>query len=77
MRRSYPLPAYQTDACFYVKEPPTYEFIDGMFHAHQAIGDYRFERVMSPHVFRRLVRAANEALALYEQGSNIIEIKRA
>ena len=63
------------DACFFVDEPPEIEFRDGLFRIVQTIGRYRFERVMSPHVFSKAVWRGEQALALFRNGAEVIELK--
>lgn len=52
--------------CYFTSEPPTFEFRGGMFFITHQIGGEMVERAMSPHVFMRTVRRANEALKAYQ-----------
>jgi hypothetical protein len=62
------------DARIFITEPPEIEFKDGMFHLRQKISDHCvIERVMSPHVFSKSVRAGQRALALWRGGATVIE----
>lgn len=65
------------EACFYIQEPPEFEFCDGLFHIKQRIGGYTFDRVMSPHVFLQTLRRANQALTRYHEGATVIDFKAA
>jgi hypothetical protein len=65
------------EASFYVTEPPEIEYIDGMFHVTQTVGNYRFERVMRPHVFMLGLRRAAEAARKHRLGgADIIPFQR-
>lgn len=64
------------EAVFYVREAPEFEFKDGLVHICQTIGGYRFERVMSPHIFRLTVRRAQKLADAISRGAEIVEFKR-
>jgi hypothetical protein len=63
------------DAVFFVGEPPDIEYRDGLFYLRTQVGEYRFERVMQPSTFARAVWRAEQALALFRQGANVVELK--
>jgi hypothetical protein len=63
------------DACFFVDEPPEIEFRDGMFRITQRVGNYSFERAMSPHVFAKTVWRGEQALALFRSGAKVVQLK--
>lgn len=63
------------EAVFYVEEPPEIELRGGMFHVSQIIGGMRFERVMLPHVFAVSIWRAEQALALFRKGANVVELR--
>jgi hypothetical protein len=65
------------EAIFYIDQPPTFEFRNGLFHICQTVGNYRFERVMPPHVFMATVKAAVEAARLYRRADNVVPLHAA
>jgi hypothetical protein len=69
------MPLSQLDAIFFVEEPPEIELRDGLFRLSTCIGGYRFERVMLPSTFARAVWRAEQALALFRNGKNVVELK--
>ena len=60
------------DACFFVDQPPDNEYVDGLFHIVQQIGEYRFERVMRPTVFLLSLRRSAEAARKHRLGGAAI-----
>lgn len=56
------------EACFFVEEPPEFEYRNGMFHIVQVVGDYRFERAMAPSVFMLALRRAAECAREHKFG---------
>jgi hypothetical protein len=63
------------EATFFVDEPPEIEFRDGLFRVVTEVGGERFERVMQPSTFARSVWRAEQALALFRNGANVVELK--
>jgi hypothetical protein len=66
------MPFRSLEACFYVQEPPEIEYRDGMFHLTTVVGEYRFERVMRPHVFMLALRRAAEAARKHRMGGAVV-----
>lgn len=63
------MPPRDLDAIFYAPQPPSFEFRDGMFHVCFTIGRCRFEFAMSPHNFRKALRAATAIASEFERDS--------
>ena len=63
------------EASYFVDEPPEIVLRDGLFHIRQNIGGECFERVMLPSTFARAVWRAEQALALFRNGANVVELK--
>ena len=65
------------EACFFVEQPPEFDYRDGLFHIVQTVGNYRFERVMAPHVFMRTLRRAAECARKHKfGGADIIPFRK-
>ena len=62
------LPSF--DACFYIEEPPEFDYRNGLFHIVQTYkqGAMRIERVMRPHTFLRGLRRAAECAKKHKFG---------
>jgi hypothetical protein len=60
------------DAVFFVDQPPEFEYRDGLFHLVTTVGQYRFERVMRPHVFMLALRRAAEAARKHRMGGAVV-----
>jgi hypothetical protein len=58
---------------FFVSEPPEITYRDGLFFVAANIGGERIERVFTPHAFARAVWRAEQALALFRSGQNVVE----
>jgi hypothetical protein len=56
------------EACFFIEQPPEFEYRNGLFHVTQTVGGYRFERVMRPHIFMLALRRAAECAKAHKFG---------
>lgn len=65
----------QLDGSFFVEEPPEVFLRDGLFHVVQNIGGERFERVMLPSTFARTLWRCEQALALFRNGAEVVELR--
>jgi hypothetical protein len=71
------MPLRSLEACFFIEEPPEFDYRDGLFHVRQTVGDMVFERVMRPHVFiLSLKRAADAAGQHFRGGAEIIDLAK-
>jgi hypothetical protein len=60
-----PLP----DVCYFISDPPEFEYRGGMFHVTQRFGDnLSIERVMSPHLFMLALKRAAECAKKHRFG---------
>lgn len=65
------------EACYFIEEPPEFDYRKGMFHVRQRIGDKTFERVMAPHVFMVALRRAAEIARKHKfGGADILPFER-
>jgi hypothetical protein len=69
-----PLP----DVCYFISEPPQFEYRGGMFHVTQRFSDnLKIERVMSPHLFMLALRRAAECAKRHKfGGAQIIDFPK-
>lgn len=62
------------EASFFVSEPPEISFVGGLFHVVENVGGERIERVYQPSTFARAIWRAEQALALFRHGANVVQI---
>jgi hypothetical protein len=56
------------------REPPEFDYCDGLFHIRYTKGSHRIERVMLPSVFMRMLRGAAECARKHRfAGAEIID----
>jgi hypothetical protein len=61
-----------SDACYYVTDPPEFDYIDGLFHIRQRLDGRIVERVMRPHVFLLALRRAAEVARAHRMGGAVV-----
>lgn len=72
------MPPKSPDACFYVTEPPEFDYREGLFHITVEVGGLRTERVCKPHVFMLGLRRAAECAKKHKfGGADILPFTRA
>lgn len=67
----------ERESCFFVEEPPEFDFRSGLFHISQTVGGHRIERVMRPSVFMVALRKAAECARKHRfAGATVIPFER-
>jgi hypothetical protein len=61
------------EVSFFVDEPPDFELVDGLFVVSLVVDGKCHKRVMRPSTFARAVWRAEQALAAFRSGSNVVK----